>query len=79
MHSTCVEHHTYGIKPKQEVEKFLVENYVYNKKQVQPFGTKICGILCIYVLYRLKNEIPNESFFKSIIEEILDALEILIP
>ena len=68
---------SFGIKPKQEVEKFLLKNYIYNTKQVQPFGTKICGILCIYVLYRLEKE-SNEALFKSIIEDIFYQLKSLL-
>ena len=65
---------SFGIKPKQEVEKFLIKDYIYNTKQVQPFGTKICGILCLFVLYKLE-----EGFsFESIIEDIFYQLKFLL-
>lgn len=52
---------SYGIKPTKEVESFLDYNYIYNKIQVQPDNTKICGILCLYVLWRLSDMSDNLS------------------
>jgi hypothetical protein len=46
---------SFGIRATKEVEDYLPVDYIYNKIQVQPNGTKICGVLCLYVLYQLKN------------------------
>ena len=66
----------YGIKPTKEVEDFLDpdENYYYNTLQVQPNETKICGILCLYMLYKLE----KGDSFTDIILEIHEELENLL-
>ena len=74
----------YGIKPTKEVENFLDrsngsredpdENYSYNTLQVQPNETKICGILCLYMLYKLE----KGDNFVDIILEIHEELENLL-
>ena len=65
---------SYGIKPTKEVEYFLNDNYVYNHLQVQPDNTKICGVLCLYVLYMLNNNVE----FENIIQDIYKSLKYLL-
>ena len=50
---------SYGIPPLKEVTS-LISPLKYNTLQVQPKDLKICGQLCIWVLYRMK--IKKEDF-----------------
>ena len=66
---------SYGIKPTDEVEEFLNKDYIYNKLQVQPNNTNICGVLCLYVLLMLNK--TNLSF-ENIVDNIYKDLEPLL-
>ena len=66
---------SFGIKPTKEVEDYL-SDYTFNSLQVQPNNTKICGILSLYVLYRL-NKSKGEGF-TSLIQEIYNDLKSLL-
>ena len=61
----------YGIEPLPDFPKCI-----YNSVQVQPFGTRLCGQLSLYFLFKMnKCECGNKSQkFDDIIEEMLDCL-----
>jgi len=45
---------SFGLPPIKEFEN-IIDSLEYNEIQVQPFGSSICGQLCLYVLYQLEN------------------------
>ena len=58
---------SYGLRPTENVTKYLNNReWDYNKIQVQPFDTNICGIMCIYFLYRIN----KNKTFDQIIKEL---------
>ena len=61
----------YGIEPLPDFPKCI-----FNSVQVQPFGTRLCGQLSLYFLFKMnKCECGNKSQkFDDIIEEMLDCL-----
>jgi hypothetical protein len=64
----CYYMDSYGIVPFQEVIDFLnhfnpTDKY-YSTFQIQKAGTKYCGQLCLYVLYKLYH---NYNFFDIIL------------
>jgi hypothetical protein len=61
---------SFGIRATKEVEDFLPKDYIYNKIQVQPNGTKICGVLCLYVLYCLDKGEEYDDIILSIKEDL---------
>ena len=46
---------SYGISPVKEIDEYMSSTYQYNTLQVQDPETKICGQLCVFVLYKLIN------------------------
>ena len=47
---------SYGVLPVKEVSIYFKEvDYTYNTLQVQNENTRICGQLCVFVLYKLEN------------------------
>jgi len=63
---------SYGIKPLKEIEE-LSDKVVYNTIQIQPYGFKFCGQLCLYILYN-KN-IPFEHLIVKTYNEVISLLE----
>jgi len=61
----------YGIEPLPDFFKCI-----YNSVQVQPFGTRLCGQLSLYFLFKINQcECNNKAQkFDDIIEEMLDCL-----
>jgi len=59
---------SFGLPPIKELEEKVKE---YNEVQVQPFGSRICGQLCLYVLYKLE----NGSDFDDIIFELFETFK----
>ena len=55
---------SYGVGLFNEAKAFLVHG-VYSTFQIQPDGTKMCGILCLFVLYSLHN---GRDFFDIVLE-----------
>ncbi len=55
---------SYGIQPLPAAIDFLEEG-VYNTFKIQPDDSKMCGILCLYVLYSLHN---GKSFYDTVLE-----------
>ena len=53
--SSLIYFDSYGIKPIKEIED-ISKNLQYNQVQIQPCGTEICGQLCLYILFHLRNE-----------------------
>ena len=49
---------SYGVVPIKNIDTYLqnhnVEKFIYNTIQVQESNTKICGQLCLFVLYKLE-------------------------
>lgn len=54
----------YGIQPFPEAIHFL-ENGVYSTFRIQPDGSKICGVLCLFVLYKLSR---GEDFYDVVLK-----------
>lgn len=48
---------SYGLPPTREV-KDLLKHASFNTFKLQIPGTKLCGQLCMYVLYKLNNNVP---------------------
>ena len=48
---------SYGLPPTKETEK-VMEHGTANSFQVQTPGTKLCGQLCMFVLYHLNRGVP---------------------
>jgi hypothetical protein len=73
-HWVCFRNNLYldsfGIRATKEVEDFLPKDYIYNKIQVQPNGTKICDVLCLYVLYCLDKGEEYDDIILSIKEDL---------
>jgi hypothetical protein len=44
---------SYGLQPPNELVQYLKNGILYPTDRIQPDGTAICGLLCIYVLNRL--------------------------
>lgn len=60
---------SYGVYPPKELIDYLKQNTFinYNTDRVQPFGTIICGHLCLYMLNQLsKNKKFNDIIFQLI-------------
>jgi len=55
---------SYGIGLFIEAKEYLVHG-VYNTFKIQPIRTKICGILCLFVLYSLYK---GRDFFDIVLE-----------
>jgi len=56
---------SFGIQPFKEVIDFLDTNTrFYSSFQIQKANTKICGVLCLFVLYKLSQK---EDFFDIIL------------
>jgi hypothetical protein len=57
---------SYGIQPFKEAIDFLdTKDRYYSSFQIQKLGTKICGSLCLYVLYKLSQD---EDFFDIVLK-----------
>ena len=63
---------SYGIQPFPEAKDFLknsvvnsTNSAVYSTFRIQPDGSKMCGQLCLYVLYKLSK---GEDFYDTILE-----------
>lgn len=75
---------SFGINPTKEVENYLNKDFIYNSLQVQPFETSICGILCLYVLYKLSkgnnddNIVNKTAQFEEIIKVIHENFQNLL-
>jgi hypothetical protein len=65
---------SYGIQPFQEAIDFLGTG-VYSTFRIQPDGTKMCGQLCLYVLYKLSS---GDDFYDIVLElhSFFDKIEI---
>ena len=61
---------SFGLPPIKEFEN-IIDSLEYNEIQVQPFGSRICGQLCLYVLYKLE----NGSEFDDIIFELFETFK----
>ena len=61
---------SYGVVPIKNIDTYLqnhnVEKFVYNTIQVQENNTKICGQLCLYVLYKLEERGKFEDIVLSL-------------
>jgi hypothetical protein len=55
---------SYGIQPDLNVISFLEEG-VYSTFKIQPYNSKICGVLCLYILYKLYQ---GEDFYATVLE-----------
>jgi len=54
---------SYGIQPFPEAIDFLEEG-VYSAFKIQPDNSKMCGQLCLFVLYKLSK---GEDFYKTVL------------
>jgi hypothetical protein len=54
---------SYGIQPFPEVKSFLKNGAVYSTFRIQPDSSKMCGQLCLYVLYKLSK---GNDFYDTI-------------
>ena len=54
----------YGIQPFPEAKNFL-ESGVYSTFRIQPDGSKMCGVLCLFVLYRLSK---GDDFYDVVLK-----------
>lgn len=60
--ATKIYFDSYGMLAPEEVEEFLMNDYYYNKKQIQSLQSGFCGIFCIAFLlamHRLKKKTKN--------------------
>jgi hypothetical protein len=55
---------SYGIQIFQEAIDFL-EDGVYSNFKIQPSNSKICGVLCMFILYKLSK---GEDFYKTVLD-----------
>ncbi len=55
---------SYGLQPMQEIIDFLGEG-IYSTFKIQPDNSKMCGTLCLYVLYSLYN---GKSYYDIVLE-----------
>ena len=60
----------YGVQPFPEAIQFM-ESGVYSTFRIQPDGSKICGVLCLFVLYRLSR---GDDFY-DIVLKLNDDME----
>ena len=60
---------SYGVSPVKEIGSYMSSNYQYNTFQVQDSGTKICGQLCVFVLYKLINGEKFENIILKLYNE----------
>lgn len=56
---------SFGLPPIKELEATVSE---YNGVQVQPFGSAICGQLCLYVLYKLESGFEPDEIICELFE-----------
>ena len=54
----------YGIQPFPEALN-LLGNGVYSTFRIQPDGSKMCGVLCLFVLYKLSK---GEDFYDVVLK-----------
>jgi len=62
----------YGVLPIKEVQK--IDGLLYNTLQIQPDDTKMCGQLCLYVLYNLEKGEDFGNLILNMYEEMQDLL-----
>ena len=62
----------YGVLPIAAVQN--LDGLLYNTLQIQPDDTKMCGQLCLYVLYNLEKGEEFEDLMLSMYEEMEDIL-----
>jgi hypothetical protein len=55
---------SYGLQPMQEIIDFLGEG-IYSTFKIQPDNSKMCGTLCLYLLYKLSK---GFNFFDIVLE-----------
>jgi hypothetical protein len=55
---------SYGVQPDLEILRFLEEG-VYSSFKIQPDNTKMCGSLCLYLLYKLSK---GFNFYDIVLE-----------
>ncbi len=55
---------SYGIQPDSEVLDLLGEG-VHSTFRIQPYGSKMCGSLCLYLLYKLSK---GYNFYDTVLE-----------
>jgi len=56
---------SFGLPPIKELENVVSE---YNETQVQPFGSAICGQLCLYVLFKLESGFDPDDIICELFE-----------
>jgi hypothetical protein len=64
----------YGILPPKNIT-YKFGQVMYNTLQIQPDGTRMCGQLCLWVLYQLSLEESFDNIILSMYEEIQDLIE----
>jgi len=57
---------SFGLSPPLEIQQYLRGQIEINISQVQPFGTNICGHLCLYIL----NKLDKGEKLKNVIEDL---------
>ena len=62
----------YGVLPIAAVQN--LDGLLYNTLQIQPDNTKMCGQLCLYVLYNLEKGEEFEDLVLRMYEEMEDIL-----
>jgi hypothetical protein len=55
---------SYGIQPDLEVLDFLEEG-VHSTFKIQPIGSRMCGTLCLYLLYKLSK---GYNFYDTVLD-----------
>jgi hypothetical protein len=59
---------SFGLSPPLEIQQYLRGQIEINISQVQPFGTNICGHLCLYILNKLSNGEKLKNIIGTLIE-----------
>lgn len=62
---------SYGLEPIKEVEKVLSRPYIYSDYRLQN-DEEFCGVLCLYVLYCLKEKNTINEIIKNLKKELLN-------
>lgn len=64
---------SYGLIPTKEIEGVLTKPYIYSTFQLQN-NEKFCGVLCLYVLYKLNEGEKFEHIILNMYECLINQL-----